>query len=363
VIAAWKAALIIFGGLISLEISAAEAAEKTVFQAPGGQQTILSVHGATDLSAMEPLIQDFQVLAPNVTIEYSEYVTNDLFDEASRQCNETQGTMDLVLSSSVDQLVKLVNDGCGTSYRSPLTLQLPSWTRWRDEIFGFTFEPAVIVFNRDLVPPEDVPRTRVELLNLLRSKPEKYNGKIGSYDIAQSGIGYLFASYDARGTATFGRLLEAFGRADLVVRCCSSDLLADLSTGRLAVGYNLIGSYAVGAQRRGAHIGIVIPRDYTVVLSRAAFIPRPSRNPTTAFRFLDYLLSERGQKKGREASFFFNFEGTLPEEVDGPLWLASSGLLRPITIGPELLAVQDRAKRQRFLSEWRRSTRIEPEDR
>ena len=206
-----KVGLAIAGFLTGLSIHLVEAAEKIVFPAPGGQQTVLSVHGATDLSAMEPLIRDFQTLAPNVTIEYSEYVTNDLFDEASRQCNERQGTMDLVLSSSVDQLVKLVNDGCATSYRSPLTPQLPSWTRWRDEIFGFTFEPAVIVFNRDLVPPEDVPRTRAELLNLLRSKPEKYNGKIGSYDIAQSGIGYLFASYDARGTAIFGRLLEAFG--------------------------------------------------------------------------------------------------------------------------------------------------------
>jgi iron(III) transport system substrate-binding protein len=32
--------------------------------------------------------------------------------------------------------------------------------------------------------------------------------------------------------------------------------------------------------------------------------------------------------------------------------------VRPITIGPELLAVQDRAKRERLLSEWRRSTQL-----
>jgi len=347
------------GFLAGFAIHMVGAAETRVFPAPGGQQTVLSVHGATDLPAMEPLIQDFQATAPNVTVAYSEYVTTDLFNLASMECNGRQATMDLVVSSSVDQLVKLVNDGCGTSYRSPLTHQLPSWTRWRDEVFGFTFEPAVIVFNRDLVPPEDVPRTRVELLDLLRSKPERYNGKIGSYDISQSGIGYLFASYDARGTAIFGRLLEAFGRAGLVARCCTGELLADLSSGRLAIGYNLIGSYAVGAARRGGRLGIVIPRDYTVVLSRAAFIPRTSRNTVTAFRFLDYLLSERGQRKGREASFFFSFEGALPEEVDGPVWLASSGLLRPITIGPELLAVQDRAKRQRLLGEWRRSTQPE----
>ena len=212
-ILAWKAALIIFAGLISLEISAAEAAEKTVFPAPGGQQTILSVHGATDLAAMEPLIRDFQGLSPTVTVEYNEYLTNDLFNRAASECDAKQGTMDLVLSSSADHLVKLVNDGCALNYRSVMTHRLPSWTRWRDEVFGFTFEPAVIVYNRDLVPPEDVRRTRAELIDLLRTKPEQYNGKIGSFDISQSGVGYLFASYDAHGTTTFGRLLEAFGRA------------------------------------------------------------------------------------------------------------------------------------------------------
>jgi iron(III) transport system substrate-binding protein len=362
-IPAWKAALTIINVLISLGGCTAWAAEKTVFPARGGQQTSVSIHGATDLAAMEPLIRDFQELSPTVTVEYNEYLTNDLFNQAATECDAKQGTMDLVLSSSVDQLVKLVNDGCALNYRSALTLQLPPWTRWRDEVFGFTFEPAVIVYNRDLVLPEDMRRTRAELIDLLRTKPEQYNGKVGSYDISQSGVGYLFASYDAHGTTTFGRLLEAFGRASLVASCCTTDLLSDLSSGRLAIGYNLIGSYAVGAIRRGAHLAIVIPRDYTVVLSRAVFVPRFSRNPVSAFRFLDYLLSERGQKKSREASFFFSFEETLPEEVDGPLWLASSGLLRPITIGPELLAVQDRAKRQRFLSDWRRSTNIEPEDR
>jgi iron(III) transport system substrate-binding protein len=354
-----KVALAAIGCLAGIAGHMVEAAEKTVFRAPGGQQAVLSIHGATDLTAMEPLIQDFQAIWPNVTIEYSEYLTNELFNLASGECQTNQGTMDLVLSSSVDHLVKLVNDGCAMSYRSPTTVRLPSWTRWRDEVFGFTFEPAVIVFNRDLVPPEDVPRTRVELISLLRSKPEKYNGKIGSYDIGQSGVGYLFSSYDARGITIFGRLLEAFGRANLVANCCTTDLLTELSSGRLAIGYNLIGSYAVAARRSGAHLGIVIPRDYTVVLSRAAFIPRSSRNKVSAFQFLEYLLSERGQKKSRDESFFFSFDGSIPPEVDGPVWLASSGLLRPITIGPELLAVQDRAKRERLLSEWRRSTQLE----
>src|SRR4051812_14067230 len=41
-----------------------------------------------------------------------------------------------------------------------------------------------------------VPRTRVELVELLRSRPELYAGKVVTYDVTQSGIGYLFAFSD-----------------------------------------------------------------------------------------------------------------------------------------------------------------------
>ena len=82
-ISGFKARVAVVGFLAGLAVHTVKAAEKIVFPAPGGQQTVLSVHGATDLSAMEPLIRDFQAIAPNVTIEYSEYVTNDLFDGAS----------------------------------------------------------------------------------------------------------------------------------------------------------------------------------------------------------------------------------------------------------------------------------------
>jgi iron(III) transport system substrate-binding protein len=39
----------------------------------------------------------------------------------------------------------------------------------------------------------------------------------------------------------------------------------------------------------------------------------------------------------------------------------TSGVARPIAIGPTLLAVQDAARRQRFLEDWTRSViQVEP---
>ncbi|UHC16303.1 ABC transporter substrate-binding protein [Methylobacterium currus] len=346
--------------LMALTLAGPVAAEEaTRFPATEHARTTLTIRSAADLDAMAPLIRDYQLLYPDVTVVYHEYITADLFGEVAASCAagraERDREADVVISSSVDHLIKLANDGCARAHRSIETGRQPDWAAWRDEVFGFTTEPAVIAYRPDLVPREDLPRSRVELVDLLRRKPEAYAGRIGSYDITLSGIGYLFAAYDARAAATYGRLVEAFGRANLQVRCCTSDLIADLEAGRIAIGYNLLGSYVYRAMRRGARLGLVVPRDYTLVLARAALVPVTARAVGDAFAFVDYLLSERGQRVSREEAFFFDRAGPLPPGIDGPSSLSAAGAFRPITVGPVLLAVQDRAKRARFLAEWRQS--------
>lgn len=331
-------------------ISAAETI--TSFPAPGSERQVLTIDTATDLAAFEPLIRDFQRIAPDVTIRYREFVTNALFESARRECLADQPTADLIITSSVDHLVVLANEGCALRHRSPETLGTPAWMRWRDEVFGFTFEPAVIVYNRALVRPDEVPHTRLDLIELMREKPDRFAGRIGGYDIAQSGIGYLFAAFDARNALLYGRLIEGFGRTRIVTRCCSSNLIDELASGQLLIGYNILGSYAYSAQKAGAPIGIVIPQDYVLALSRGTIIPSKARQPELARRFLDYMLSQRGQRVVQQEAFFFGLNGTVPDGVEAAPGGLNLGTLRPIVIGPGLLPTQDRAKRERFLKEW-----------
>lgn len=346
------AALLVLSALAGL---AARADTVTEMPAPLGGTQMLVIRSATDLDVIQPLLADFQRIAPDLGIRYVETLTNDLFARSRRECQEKRSDADMLITSSVDHLVVLSNEGCALSHRSPESGSGPAWTRWRDEVFGFTFEPAVIVYNRTIVPADDVPRTRVELINLLREHPARFVGRIGAYNVAQSGIGYLFGAFDARDALIYGRLIEGFGRMRLVTRCCTGDLINEIADGRLYIGYNLLGSYAVAARRKGAQIGIVIPRDYVLALSRAALIPAAAANPGAARRFLDYLLSARGQRVMRESAFYFDFSGQLPADVDGAPGQILPGTIRPIVIGPGLLPVQDRAKRQRFLNEWHRS--------
>lgn len=341
--------------LMSVSARAAEGSSR-FFPAREAEARRLTIQAATDLAAMEPLIRDFQAMQPGIAIDYVEHVTNDLQKAALAACRSGGGLGDIILSSSVDQLVRLANDGCALSHVSPETGRVANWANWRDEVFGFSYEPIVFAYNARLVPPEDVPRTHVELAVLLRTKLERYRGRIGTYDIRLSGIGYLLAFNDFRQTTTtFGRLLESMGRASVVVRCCSGEILREIAAGRLALGYNVIGSYAFGFAMENPELKIVVPRDYTLIVSRGALIPKSARRPELAALFLNYLLSERGKATAKRSAFFFSADGDIPAGVDGPLSLTDSGIARPIDIGPALLAIQDEAQRSRFIEDWSRS--------
>lgn len=341
--------------LLAVMGSLACAKENYRFASVGQETAVLTIHASADISAIEPMIRDFQQSQPGITVDFTDYLTNELYDVLSAQCASGEPMADIVISSSVDHIAKLANDGCAQTYQSPDTSRIPDWAKWRDEVFGFTFEPAVIVYNRNLVPEADIPRTHHDLAELLRNKPEFYDGKIGTYDIERSGIGYLFAFFDTQQSNIFGRLLESFGRSRAVLRCCTGELLARIESGELLIGYNLLSSYAYGRYKAGAPIGIVMPRDYTLVLSRTAMIPAKAVHPDLGRKFLDYCVSSRGQAVAAEKSFFFSFDRPVPPGVDAVDPGSGSGVYRPIVIGPALLATLDQQNRKRFLSEWKAS--------
>src|SRR5690349_6700368 len=164
---------------VLLTESVAMAKQNYRFPAVGQDTAVLTIHAVADISAFEPMIRDFQQSAPGITVDFTDYLTNELYDLLSAECAKGETMADIVISSSVDHIAKLANDGCAQAYSSPDTSRIPDWAKWRDEVFGFTFEQAVIVYNRNLVAPSDIPRTHHDLAELLRSKPEIYDGNVG----------------------------------------------------------------------------------------------------------------------------------------------------------------------------------------
>lgn len=337
---------------------AAHGQDTFTYEAPAGDNAVvLRIDSVTDASAIAPVIRAFQRREPNVTIIYRDFKTNELAAMAKRACQARQSSADIILSSAIDQQVKLVNDGCAQRLDSPVLRALPDWARWRDELFGLTYEAAVIVYSKQHFGAAKVPADRFDLVDMLRNSDE-LNGRVGTYDLEASGVGYLFASQDALQASTFGRLVEALGRNGVQLFCCSGDILDRIVSGELLLGYNVLGSYAMSRARDNPDIGIVLPSDYTLVMARAAYVPKSSGQAALAQRFLEFIFSPDGQQVMSQAALLLSpLSGAerLPRLVGADDKAQQS--LRPIVFSPALMVGLDRVKRQLFLDQWRSSVK------
>ena len=336
-------------------------APATVYGAASAGGPVLSVHSTTDTRVFEPVIRDFQALNGDVAVRYEELDAGALYHGFLDDAKAGRPGADLLLSSAMDLQVKLVNDGFAAPHRSDNARALPVWARWRDEAFGFTFEPAVMVFNRGAMAGRKLPHSRGELLQMLTRDPEFWHRKVGTYDIARSAVGYLLASQDARLSSEFSALLEALGNLELRTEVRTAALLDRIARGDLIMGYNLLGSYALAQVGSGAPLQIVYPDDYTLAVTRTAVIPANAARPEAAHLFLEYLLSLRGQRTLAERSRLPAVRPELAATTD-QLGVADSrmGLLRPIPLGPGLLVYLDRQKRDRLLAAWGDAIRPRP---
>lgn len=310
----------------------------------------LRIYGAADYPAIAPLFSQFQQRYPHVSIEYTEFNTRVLYQ---RFLTEQPRSPDLVLSSAMDLQIKLVNDGYAQTHQSRETEALPRWANWRNEIFGFTYEPAVIAINSDFMQGEALPRSRSELLSLIRSRGDQVRGKIGTFDIERVGVGYLTWAHDRQQSGSYGRMLESFGAHQARRFPSSASMLEALSRGEIVIAYNLLGSYALAWAKEYPVIEVVMPEDYTALVMRSAFIPKRAENLQDARLFLNHLLSLEGQQLlADHANLFPIRDDVTGEQSAHNLRRTTQSRFQPIPLGLSLLVHTDQAKRRLILDEW-----------
>ncbi|ANP35906.1 ABC transporter substrate-binding protein [Phaeobacter gallaeciensis] len=302
----------------------------------------LRVLSTTDMDVLAPLVESFLADRPGTAIEYTT-VSSAVLMEVVTTGSGPQARFDIAVSSAMDLQTKLANDGYTRHHRSAATDGMPDWANWRDHVFAFSQEPASLLLSRAAFNGLELPRTRQDLIRLLRQHPDRFRGRIGTYDIATSGLGYLFATQDARTSDSYWRLMEIFGGLEVRLYCCSGQMIRDVARGDLAIAYNVLGSYALARTDLTDSIVIIDPQDYTNMMLRTAVILENAQQPDLAGAFVDHLLQAAW---GSDPDPGYPFHRYPVEASD------HSAPLRPIQLGPGLLVFLDRLKRARFLNEW-----------
>lgn len=298
----------------------------------------LVIYAATDESAVGALIDDFERRNPDVRVEYHDMQSAELNARFLAE-RKHGGGPDVMWSSAMDLQMKLVNDGHAMPYRSVVTEALPRWAVWKNEAFGTTLEPIVFVYNRAFFG-DNAPRSHAELLRLLGHGDTALSGRLVTYDPERSGLGFMLQTQDVQANPTvFWRLVGVLGHNHVRIEPTTSAMLDLIASGEAVLGYNVLGSYALRRARKDASIGIVQPRDYTLVLSRIAFISRGARHPNAARLWIDHVLSERGQR-------ILADEGLVGARDAGQAF-------RPLALGAGLMAYLDQYKHRLFIAQWR----------
>ncbi|ADE40324.1 ABC transporter substrate-binding protein [Candidatus Puniceispirillum marinum] len=301
--------------------------------------SVIRILSSTDSDRFKPVINGFIKRNPDLGVHYVTASTANIYAAIASE----KQPFDLVISSAMDLQMKLANDGFTKAVNSTQTSLVPSWARWRTEVFGFALEPVVMLISKKDFANLPVPRTRREMLALIRNNASIFKDRIGTYNPETSGAGYLFSTQDARQSDTFWRLAEVMGRLNAKLYCCTSKMIEAVEKGDLALAYNLLGSYANATLPADSNAQIVAFEDYTHILLRTAIIPITSKNPVGGIRFLDFLVSPDGQS-------ILDTEAKLPALNNSVIDKLANR--KPIRLDSGLLVFLDRMKKAHFLREW-----------
>ncbi len=298
-----------------------------------GAATTLRIISSTDTELFAPLVEAFVTRNSDIAVEYLVTGTADI----DKRFRETPEAFDIAISSAMDLQLKLANDGYALTLE---TLSHPAWAQWRQSLFAFTSEPAAIVINRDAFAGLPIPQTRQDLIETMRARPDTFQGRIGTYDVRRSGLGYLFATQDARASETFWRLMEVMGGLDAKLYCCSSDMIDDLSDGKIVVVYNVLGSYAQAHADGQNSLHIILPSDFPTTMMRTALVSLATKKPAAAQQFVEFLVTYQPNSPDSTPA--------LPPLRD--LEVGPEGAT--IVLEPALMTFLDTLKRSKFISEW-----------
>lgn len=253
----------------------------------------------------------------------------------------------------MDTALKLATD-YAQEYKSPEQGQLPEWAVWKDKAYGTTYEPVIFIYNKRLIPANEVPDSHAALAKLIASQPEKFSKKVTTYDIEKSGLGFMLSVQDYKADPNYFKTLADVAKGGLAVQSSTGTMMERVSSGENLIGFNILGSYAEARAKTDASLGIAYPKDYTLVLSRVSFISEQAKNGNAAKLWIDYVLSEKGQNilanQADIPSIRNDVEGD--NDIDG-LTKKLGNALKPIPVDETLLEYLQQKKRLDYIKQWR----------
>lgn len=148
-------------------------------------------------------------------------------------------------------------------------------------------------------------------------------------------------------------VIQAMGAAGVKLYSTSQAILERVADGRFALGYNILGSYAADWASRNPNVGIILPKDYTVVMSRIGLVPEAAASPELGWRYLEFFMSKQGQTiLARQLQIPAVSPEIAGENTALTMHEIYGSKLKPVPVSPGLMVYLDQVKRSRLIEKW-----------
>lgn len=154
--------------------------------------------------------------------------------------------------------------------------------------------PMVIMYNKKLVKPEDVPAAWGDLLD------PKWKGRIAYADPTRSGSSFtilatMLTAYNTDGEEGWGFIRDFYANLDGKLTSGSSGVYKGVADGEYAVGLTLEKT-ALEYIKAGAEVGMIYPSEGTSSAPDGIALIKGAKNEANAKKFFDFAITAKTQK-------------------------------------------------------------------
>ncbi|GHC79210.1 ABC transporter substrate-binding protein [Limoniibacter endophyticus] len=194
-------------------------------------------------------------------------------------------SVDVVISASWDTAQDFAERDWLLSYTSPNAENVPAMLK-TDMAVAQGVSALGIVWNTKSGTPK--PNDWADL-----AKPE-FKGLVNIPDPAQSGSSFELSA--ALGEKDDFALFTQLQQNGAIIAGANAEALNPVLQGAKAAVFGAVDYIALGNKAKGESIEVIFPASGTVVAPRPAMIMNWSKNQEEAKQFIDYMLSDEGQK-------------------------------------------------------------------
>lgn len=281
-------------------------------EAEGGT---LEIYSNTDQENWAPIFRDFQKKYPFVTtINANNLDSDEVFQRVLSEQATGGSDADILVSNAAQAWANYIESGDDMvqAYESPELEELPDIAQPLPNVYAMSMDPVGITYNSQLIP--EGPTGYEDLAEKVAADPEMFAEKITTRDVSGSfGFTVTHALMDARP--------EAWEWMESILPNARAESSSGTQGEKILAGEYLAGfqistapSYPI-VESSGGLYQVIFPEDGTVVLPRAIAIGPDAPHPATAKLFIDFVLSEEGQRAVAEGGLTAYRESV--EETEG----------------------------------------------